>query len=630
MSLPPAFLDDLRFRVRLTDVIGRKVKLVRAGREWKGCCPFHTEKTPSFYINEDKGFYHCFGCGANGDVIRYLTDAEGMGFMDAVKELAAQAGMEVPRDAPEDIAKQERARSLHDVMEQAAQFFQDQLAGIGGSSARSYIGTRGLSAATSAQFRLGFAPDSRTALRTALLAKGFSEDQLVEAGMLIAVDDKQPYDRFRGRLMFPIRDPKGRVIAFGGRILGTGEPKYLNSPDTPLFDKDRQLFNFDQAAPPARKAAIIHVVEGYMDVIALAQAGIETAVAPLGTAVTEDQIKLLWRCAPEPLLCFDGDAAGQRASLRTALRALPLLEPGKSLRFVTLPEKEDPDSLVRARGRAGFDALETQAQTLIDTLWAAERAGADISTPERRALLQSRLIETARSIANPTVKSLYEAEFRSRLQRLFGQGPRSFQPFDRNRQARAALVPASQQVQTLARRMGLQRNQEALIRSLLLTVLRHPHVQDAHVDFFAYLPIESSDLEALRAAIIDGATQSLSRSDSVLDSAALRTTLAASGFGPSIDRLEDQDHLRLSFSAVSAGLSAATRGFLLVGSWLTQLAAIENDFESVRADAADSVTDSVMARQSYLRLERDRIRQEMIDYIRAESSSATKADKTHR
>jgi DNA primase len=426
VAFPPAFLDELRFRVRLTDVIGRKVKLVRKGREWAGCCPFHNEKTPSFYINEDKGFYHCFGCGAHGDVIRFLTEAEGMGFLDAVQNLADMAGMEVPRATPEDIQKAERVKGLHDIMDAAATHFTEQLNGIGGSAARAYFERRGLSRETIQKFRLGYAPDSRTALRTALLAKGATEQQLIDGGLLIQVEDKQPYDRFRGRVMFPIRDPKGRVIAFGGRVLDGGEPKYLNSPDTPLFDKGRNLYNFDVAAPLARKSAEIYVVEGYMDVIGLAQAGIENAVAPLGTALTEDQIKLLWRCAPEPLLCFDGDAAGQKAGLRAALRALPLLEPGKSLRFVTMPEKEDPDSLVRSKGRGAFEALSKDARSLIDVVYAAEIAGTDLSTPERRALAQSRLMDHARTIAQTTIKSLYETEFRQRLDKLFGRGPRTY------------------------------------------------------------------------------------------------------------------------------------------------------------------------------------------------------------
>jgi DNA primase len=392
MNFPPSFLDELRFRVPLAQVVGRKVKLTRAGREWKGCCPFHTEKTPSFYINEEKQFYHCFGCGAHGDVIRFLTDNEGLSFPEAVKQLAAEAGMEVPEETPEARAQAERAASLYDVMDRAAAWFEEQLQGLSGSGARAYIEKRGLIPATVKRFRLGFAPDNRTALKAALTASGITVEQLVEAGLLIKVEDKDPYDRFRGRLMFPIRDPKGRVIAFGGRVLDGGEPKYLNSPDTPLFDKGRTLYNLDQAGPLARKSGEAHIVEGYMDVIALAQVGLETAVAPLGTALTEDQMKLLWRVSPEPLVCLDGDTAGQRAALRAANRALPVLVPGRSLRFLTLPQGDDPDTLVRAKGLSAFKALAGNAETLIDLLWRSEVSGQDHSTPERRAALHQRLL----------------------------------------------------------------------------------------------------------------------------------------------------------------------------------------------------------------------------------------------
>jgi DNA primase len=445
----------------------------------------------------------------------------------------------------------------------------------------------------------------------------------VDAGLLIQVEDKQPYDRFRGRVMFPIRDPKGRVIAFGGRILDSGEPKYLNSPDTPLFDKGRTLFNLDIAGPLARKTAEVYVVEGYMDVIALAQAGIETAVAPLGTALTEDQIKLLWRVAPEPLLCFDGDSAGQRAALRGAMRALPLLEPGKSLRFITLPDKEDPDSLIRARGVAAFDALKRDARSLIDIVYAAEITGTDLSTPERRALAQTRLIEHARTVAHQTVKSLYESEFRQRLDKLFGRGPRTMQNAGPTRSGHqrgiiGRAMPPSAGAITAARKLGSGRNQEALIRSLLLTAVRHPKVLESHIDLFAHLPMEPSGLDRLRDCVIDAAT----RTREPLDSGTMRTTLAAAGYGSLLDGLEGQDQLKLKFSSVSADLSAATRGFVLVGAWLTQLAAIESDFDSVRQDAAESLTDQVLERQGYLRAERDRIRDEMIAYVRAESANA--------
>ncbi len=332
MSLTPAFLDELRARTLLSTVVGRTVKLTRAGREWKACCPFHNEKTPSFTINDEKGFYHCFGCGAHGDAIRFLTEAAGLGFMDAVKELADACGLTVPAPDPRAREKAERAEGLHDVTAAAAGWFGEQLDGRDGGEARAYLDRRGVSPAMRQAFGLGFAPDSRGRLKTAL--NRFGGDKLLETGLLVKPDDdREPYDRFRGRLMIPIHDQRGRVIAFGGRVIGAGEPKYLNSPDTPLFDKGRTLYNLDRAGPAARKTGRIIVVEGYMDVIALAQAGFDEVVAPLGTALTETQIERLWRLTDVPILCFDGDAAGQRAAMRAAMRALPMLAPSRSLAF---------------------------------------------------------------------------------------------------------------------------------------------------------------------------------------------------------------------------------------------------------------------------------------------------------
>ena len=323
MTLSPVFLDELRARTVLSAVIAPSVKLLRAGREWKACCPFHNEKTPSFTVNDDKGFYHCFGCGAHGDAIRFLTDNRGMQFMDAVKELAVKAGLEVPAPDPQARERAERAATLTDVMAEVAKWYFEQLQGIAGADAREYLKRRAIDAATIQRFGFGLAPDSRTALKRALEKLG--EDKLVETGMLIKPDEpgKDTYDRFRGRLMIPIRDPRGRVIGFGGRILGDGEPKYLNSPDTPLFDKGRTLYNIDRAGPASRSAKRLIVVEGYMDVIALDRAGISEAVAPNGTAVTEAQLERMWRLDPSPIMCFDGDSAGQKAAIRAAIRALP-------------------------------------------------------------------------------------------------------------------------------------------------------------------------------------------------------------------------------------------------------------------------------------------------------------------
>jgi DNA primase len=419
MSLSTHFLDEIRARTLLSGVIGKSTKLQRAGREWKACCPFHNEKTPSFYVNDEKGFYHCFGCQAHGDAIRWLTDQRGLSFMDAVKELADAAGMDVPAPDPRAQERAERASGLYEVMEAAAAWFAEQLDGVEGSAARGYLTQRGIGEATKRKFGFGLAPDSRGKLKAAL--KNFGTDKLVESGLLIQPEEKgkEPYDRFRGRLMFPIRDARGRCIAFSGRILGAGEPKYLNSPDTPLFDKGRTLFNFDKAAPATREAKRIVVVEGQMDVIALDQAEISEVVAPLGTALTEDQIRLLWRQADIPILCFDGDSAGRKAAVRAALRALPILAAEKSLSFIALPDGIDPDDLVREGGAKAFEKAVATKVSLDQLIWESEYQAADLETPEGRATLGRRLREHARAIADFDVRTQYLALYRQRLYDLF-------------------------------------------------------------------------------------------------------------------------------------------------------------------------------------------------------------------
>ena len=428
MSLSPQWLDELRSRITLSGVIGRTTKLTRAGREWKACCPFHNEKTPSFTVNDEKGFYHCFGCGAHGDAIRWMTDQRGLTFMDAVKELAAQAGMEVPQPDPREAQRAEQRAGLHDVMQAAQDWFAASLAGADGAAARTYLESRGFNARTIERFGFGYAPDSRTALKSAL--ERFDEAMLIEGGLRIAVDDKPPYDRFRGRLMLPIQDARGRVIAFGGRILAkdkTDAPKYLNSPDTPLFDKGRTLYNLHRAGPASRQSHRVVVVEGYMDVIALAAAGIEEAVAPLGTALTEQQIELLWRMVDVPILCFDGDAAGQRAAMRAVTRALPLLRPGHSLAIVRLPSGLDPDDLLKTQGRAAMDQLLASPTSLLDTLWAHEHAARPLATPEDKAGLKARLMDHVDAIAHPDIKGLYRRDLLDRFS-AFAYPPREARP----------------------------------------------------------------------------------------------------------------------------------------------------------------------------------------------------------
>ena len=438
MAITPQWKDELRARITLSTLVQRSVKLTRAGREWKGCCPFHEEKTPSFYVNDQKQFYHCFGCGAHGDAISWMVDQQGLQFMDAVKELAAMAGMEVPAPDPVMAKKAEARASLIDVTEAAQKFFVDSLAGPNGGAAREYLERRGFSPAVMHEFGFGWAPDDRQALPRAL--SGFGEDMLEGAGMRAANEQGERYDRFRGRVMLPIQDARGRVIAFGGRILDKrdGVAKYLNSPDTDLFDKGRTLYNLHRAAPASRQSGRVVVVEGYMDVIALANAGIADAVAPLGTALTEMQLELLWRMVEVPVLCFDGDAAGQRAAMRAIARALPMLAPMRSLGIVRLPAGLDPDDLIKAQGAKAMEQILSRPAPLIDTLWEFERDAQPLATPEAKAGLKARLMAHVETIADPEIKSLYRRELSDRFS-AFAYPPRPPRaPWQPSAQARPA------------------------------------------------------------------------------------------------------------------------------------------------------------------------------------------------
>ncbi len=535
MTLSPAWLDELRARTTLSALIGRTLKITKAGREYKACCPFHNERTPSFYINDEKGFYHCFGCSAHGDAIRWMTDQQGLPFIDAVKELAQAAGMEVPAADPRSAERAERANSLYDVMAAAAAWFSEQLNGIDGAGARAYLEKRGLSEATIKAFGIGFAPDTRSKLKTAL--KRFGDDKLVAAGLLISVEDKDPYDRFRGRIMIPIRDPRGRVIAFGGRILGEGEPKYLNSPDTPLFDKGRTLYNLDLAAPASRKTGRAIVVEGYMDVIALAQAGISDAVAPLGTALTEHQIERLWRLTDAPILCFDGDAAGQKAAVRAIGRALPGLAPARTLRFATLPAGQDPDDLIRIGGKPAMESVLDAAAPLVERLWQHEREAAPLVTPEARAGLKRRLIEHAQSIADADVRAQYLQEFRARFDTEFGAKPR------REWKPGARYAPPEAAPGAHAKAIGGGGIDPSMARAILAGLVRHPAMLLACSDAIATLPIADAGLARLRSVLLDAAFDAPQ-----LDSAAIAPICAEAGLSEELDRIAGARLVAFSFT----------------------------------------------------------------------------------
>ncbi|WP_242417423.1 DNA primase [Sphingomonas panni] len=526
MTLSPQFLDELRTRTTLSALVGKSVKLQRSGNEYKACCPFHTEKTPSFWVNDDKGFYHCFGCGAHGDAIRWMTDQRGLPFIDAVKELVAAAGMEMPAQDARSARQAERAKGLHELMADAQSWFVDRLGDEGGI-AREALTKRGIKPETARAFGMGFAPDARGRLRAALASYG--DPMLVESGMLISVEGKEPYDRFRGRLMIPIRDARGRTIAFGGRILGDGEPKYLNSPETPLFDKGRTLYNIDRAQAAARKAKRVIAVEGYMDVIALAQAGFDEVVAPLGTALTEHQLERLWRMADCPILCFDGDAAGIKAARRAAERALPLLQPGKSISIVTIPDGMDPDDLVRAEGPQAFEDLLARRESLSDFLWRLELATLPPGAgPDERAAFEHELARLAGTIAHEGIRREYFRTFKDQFFALFGAK-------DRRLRIVANDMAAAAEVKDVDLVFAFQ-------RAVLMGLMQHVDVLTRHCELIAQLPIKNQQLQRWRNHLIDLA---IYRND--LSESLLTDTIAADRQLVDIARRNKETDLAFSF-----------------------------------------------------------------------------------
>ena len=511
MAFPPGFLDELRARVSLSDIVGRKVSLKRrSGSEYAGLCPFHNEKTPSFTVNDKKGFFHCFGCGEHGDAIGFVMKTEGLGFPDAVEKLAREANLPVPRATPQERERAERASTLQQVVEMAANWFQKQLRLPVGRQGLDYLRGRGLSDATLDDFRLGFAPDSRDGLLAALKREGVPVDKIVEAGLAIQPEERgrDAYDRFRGRVMFTINDRRGRAIAFGGRVMGQGEPKYLNSPETPLFHKGANLYCLDRARVAATKDQPVIVAEGYMDVIALHGAGFTGAVAPLGTALTEGQLAELWKLADEPYLCFDGDNAGRRAAQRAAERALPLLRAGKSLRFLALPGGEDPDSLIRARGREAIESVLKLARPLSDMVWDLETDGKPGDTPERRASIRRGLMQRADEIADPDVRGFYRTEFRERLDKLYGGQRKPWVPggnFGARRPVpgRFGDRPAPFAAGMAARRADAALESSPEARALLGALIERPAMLHVLAEELAHLSIPDGDLDRLRSALLD-------------------------------------------------------------------------------------------------------------------------------
>ena len=508
MSLPPGFLDELRTRVSLSSVVGRKVTWdMRKSNLGKGDmwapCPFHQEKSASFHVDDRKGYYYCFGCHAKGDAISFVKESENLSFIEAVEVLAREAGMTVPARDPQAAQKSDRRTQLVQVMEEAVKWFRLQLKTSAASEARAYLAKRRLSPEAQDRWEIGFAPDQRAALFQALTQKGIAPDLIVDTGVCAKADDGSVYDRFRGRIIFPIRDGRGRAISLGGRAMAAdARAKYLNGPQTDLFDKGRNLYNHAPAREAAGKGQPLIVAEGYMDVIALSEAGFNATVAPLGTAVTEDQLRLMWRISDEPIIALDGDTAGTRAALRVIDIALPMLEAGKGLRFAVLPTGLDPDDLIKTQGIPAMQAVIDAAQPMVNLLWQRETEGRDFDSPERKAALDKMLRAALKRIADPSIRRHYADEIGRLRARLFGQAPRGTAP---RTPWRPGQKPPPQPASPSARRSQLAQGHpmDELLREALIlaTLILHPELISQFETALGRLDLTSDDHNLLRARI---------------------------------------------------------------------------------------------------------------------------------
>ncbi|AKH99494.1 DNA primase, catalytic core [Hoeflea sp. IMCC20628] len=589
MRFSPSFLDDIRDRVPISDVIGRHVtwdrKKTNTSRgDWWACCPFHGEKSPSFHCEDKKGRYHCFGCGVSGDHFKFLTELESLNFPEAVERVADMAGISLPAPDPQAAQRERQRATLEDVMEMAAAYFEGELQGPQGAKARAYLRDRGLSGRTIAAFRLGYSNDNRSALKEHLASRGVDREQIEACGLVVhGPEISVSYDRFRDRIMFPILSSRERVIAFGGRALSPGAPaKYLNSNETELFHKGNVLYNFARARRACGQDGTLIVVEGYMDVIALAQAGIDNVVAPLGTALGENQLKLIWRITPQPVLCFDGDEAGQRAANRTVDLALPLIGPGRSLRIAVLPAGKDPDDLVRQDGRDPFDQVINSARPLADVVWSREAGAGVFETPESRAELEAKLKQTTGLIADESLRRHYQQDMRDRMQAFFGYrnreqgksgrgnygreggGRGSFERGNGNGGGRPGPQSARGMVAVSERlsRSGMVRGHAEMpsLREtvLVMTVANHPQMLHDEFDELAALEFEDKGLMRVWQVMLNAAS-----AGGRFDRERLFAALEADGQGAFIARLESQiRNARIWTATVEAASEDAREGYI--------------------------------------------------------------------
>lgn len=593
MRFSDSFLDEIRDRVPISSVIGRRVTWdrkktnVSRGDYW-ACCPFHGEKSPSFHCEDRKGRYHCFGCGVSGDHFRFMTELEGLNFPEAVQQVADMAGISMPQPDPQAERREKERTTLLDVMELATLFFQDQLQAAIGAKARAYLRDRGLTSKTIETFRLGFAPESRNALKEHLAAKGVPKDQIEACGLVVHGEGiSVSYDRFRDRIMFPILSVREKVIAFGGRAMAADAPaKYLNSNETELFHKGSVLYNHARARQAASQSGRqagrgepgdVIAVEGYMDVIALYQVGVENAVAPLGTALTENQLDLLWRMTPQPILCFDGDGAGIRAANRAADLALPHLKPGRSVRFAMLPDGKDPDDLVRQDGRAPFDRVLADARPLAGMIWQRESSGATFDTPEKRAELEARLKQIISVIADENVRRHYQQDVRERLNSFFrpaqGANQRNFEPGRGGGGARQNFRGGGpQQGRSDNRNMAVSDRlaKSGLVRGhielpalrevvLALTVVNHPKLLLEQYDDVSTVDFENRDLQRFWACVLAVITKLGMRATPQL----VREQLAENGFADLLTSMNAQvRNARLWTATEEADLQDALQAYM--------------------------------------------------------------------
>lgn len=522
------FLDELRSRISIADVVGTKVKLTKRGREYLGLCPFHNEKTPSFTVNESKGFYHCFGCGAHGDIVKFEMDANGLPFIDAVKKLADKVGMQLPSWSKESQEQNLKRKSLYEIMDIACAFFEKNLRMPVGAQGLAYFKEkRGLSDETIKKFRLGFAPNNN-GLKALLSSKGVSEHDMAELGLIAVPEDKNrsPHDFFRERVMIPIIDKQGNVIAFGGRIMDNSQPKYLNSPETPIFNKRRILYNMNNAREPAYGSKRLIICEGYMDVIALDCFNFNYAVAPLGTALTEEQIIEAWRVCNTPTLCFDGDGAGIKAAIRSIDRVLPILKAGYSVNYIFLKEKKDPDELLRSLGAPIFEQYLQRAKPLVDILWHKCKMNKDMDTPEQKALIEKETFDEVAKIKDDQIRNYYTQEMKKRIYYTFGKGsiykntptPNNNEPTQVNNPPKTAykarrIKQENTAVYHFVKKPPLN---DLVIRGIIAAMLLYPELIEKYEEKLTAFEINDSRMAKVLAEIIE-----INQEDEHLDSETL-------------------------------------------------------------------------------------------------------------